>query len=249
MDEDNVLDFNFWPSFADMMLALVFVIIVVFVGAFAVRVEPEGKLIPPKVEKAQSETIAALDSRCLPVALHGQGIPRAAGVDTVRYFRSRNSAADEYEIAVSDEAMAQTFTFSESLLFPEGVAAISRDGREILGELAVTLKNCVERHSEETARIRSIAIRGHACTKGTDETNLDLAGERAKAVYRLFKANGVDPAQVVMSAASYGEWVPAKRQETDSRYTLDRLNHDNQTDAMRKLNRRVEIRLEYQLVD
>ena len=66
--EENTLDFNFWPSFSDLMLTLVLILVIVVfavIAAFSVgTVEPPpvGTVDLTEVEKKQEEMIHAIAS-------------------------------------------------------------------------------------------------------------------------------------------------------------------------------------------
>jgi outer membrane protein OmpA-like peptidoglycan-associated protein len=69
-------------------------------------------------------------------------------------------------------------------------------------------------------------VQGHTDSVGDDNGNLDLSQRRADAVVRWFVDHGVDPAR--LRAIGYGETLPVA---------------DNDSDAGRAENRRVEFRL------
>jgi hypothetical protein len=71
-----------------------------------------------------------------------------------------------------------------------------------------------------------IEIQGHTDSKGDDAFNLDLSQRRASSVMNWFLQHGVDASR--LRAVGYGETVPVA---------------DNNTDAGRAINRRVEFKL------
>ena len=72
----------------------------------------------------------------------------------------------------------------------------------------------------------SFEISGHTCTLGSDDRNQALSEQRAKRLLDFLASSGVAPEQ--LSSAGYGESQPIA---------------DNSTDAGRRQNRRVEIRV------
>ena len=72
----------------------------------------------------------------------------------------------------------------------------------------------------------SFEISGHTCTLGSDERNQTLSEQRAKRLLDFLANNRVEPRQ--LSSAGFGETKPIA---------------NNSTDAGRRKNRRVEIRV------
>ncbi len=243
MEEDNVLDFNFWPSFADMMLALVFVILVVFVGAFAVQMQENpasGKSIPQRVETAQRDVLRALSS------LPGTVVERAVqanpdgSVDSVFHILLPGSRSLYPDITIRNTSTSQRISFADYLLFDVGRAALK--DRYLLMTLAARLK-------VQLRDIREIQIQGHSDTDPITirrgfYSNLDLAANRAMKVYELLQESGIDPASVEMCAVSYGEYMPVQRSDIGS-YDWKQLRSHNATPELKSKNRRVEVRLVY----
>ena len=91
---------------------------------------------------------------------------------------------------------------------------ISPDSREQLKEDAKTIMADSSLHAE---------IEGHCDKRGTNEYNLALGAQRAKAVAALLVSYGVNPAQ--LSTISYGEEIPLDPAENDQAYAKNRRVH------------------------
>jgi peptidoglycan-associated lipoprotein len=81
------------------------------------------------------------------------------------------------------------FAFNEAVIRPEEVPAVQRMARCLKADRAMTLE-----------------IRGHADERGTDEYNLALGDQRARAVARYLENLGVGAKQ--LSTVSYGKERP-----------------------------------------
>jgi outer membrane protein OmpA-like peptidoglycan-associated protein len=102
-----------------------------------------------------------------------------------------------------------------NIQFEFGKAAIKRESFEILGEVAAILTN----HPEI-----NVEVQGHTDAIGTDQANKKLSQERAEAVRdHLIDIHMIEP--IRMLPIGYGESKPVA---------------DNETDAGRAMNRRVD---------
>lgn len=106
-------------------------------------------------------------------------------------------------------------TFDSGILFGFDSSDLSSEAEVNVADLAKILKKY-----EDT----EIIIEGHTDNKGSDKYNLELSEERAHAVARLLKI--LDVAQNRISEVGYGEEKPVA---------------DNETEAGRSMNRRVEV--------
>lgn len=213
------LGFNFWPSFTDLMLSLVLVVLtILFVVSKIIAVGSENLDEARKSQHTiQSEIKQQLEPNYKVLIV---------GNDAVR-----NSEAD---IFIYDKLDRQTITFSDKVLFDSGKSEIKSEGYkllEVVGPvIAKNLDNIVE-----------IQIQGHADISYEDTYNLKLAADRAIAVYVFLQNNvGIDPSRYMMSATSFGKFKPIDRNQ-DSVFDYNKLEQANATDEMRARNRRIEI--------
>ena len=112
---------------------------------------------------------------------------------------------------------------TEDILFPSGSATLRDSGREVLNKVAEQLQQ-VPYQIIVSGFTDNLPIKGSLASRFP--SNWDLAAARATNVVRLLEQQKVPAVKLV--AASYGENQPVA---------------DNATDAGRKQNRRIEIRL------
>lgn len=229
MDDESGLDFNFWPSFADLMLALVLILVLVLFSVTAVITA--GTVNLSHVEKNQREMVSAIATSysATPVEL-GKNV---YGIS----IKTPNS----YDIVVRNEPGLQRITFSDKILFLPDDDKLNEGGQEILRIVGSALK-------QQLSIIREIQIQGHADTdaSGRYPSNVHLASARAIRVYAFLQKNvGINPAENLMSVTSFGEYKPVQRSEDDNSYSLERLQADNSTVELKGRNRRVEVLLFY----
>ncbi|PRP96950.1 OmpA family protein [Enhygromyxa salina] len=104
----------------------------------------------------------------------------------------------------------------EKVQFDYNQARIRPESDDLLAELATVINGA--------PRIKKIRIEGHASSEGDHDYNVDLSRRRAKAVVdHLVKRGKVDPARLEFEG-----------------YGPDRPIADNETEAGREANRRVE---------
>ena len=106
---------------------------------------------------------------------------------------------------------------SNDILFEYGKANLSRKSKKTLNKAVVLLNQLPN---------RSLEIQGHTDSYGSDEHNMKLSEERAKAVYDYMMEKGLQIKKVIYKG--YGEAKPVA---------------DNSTKEGRKANRRVEFRV------
>lgn len=223
-------DINFWPAFADLMLAVVFVLMLVI---FAVA----ASLMAGQIDISHVETNQ-----------------RAVVGEIARAFGSRVdslSAPGQYEIPIpeagtsiyiQDELALQQITFSDRVLFAPDRYAINPEGRRVLREVGDVLRS-------HLGAIREIQIQGHADTIPTRRhgSNVALAALRATEVFTFLQNEvGIDPASHLMSVTSFGEYRPVVRAETEA-FSADQLVDANRDGAQRAANRRIELLIFYEL--
>ena len=229
--EENTLDFNFWPSFADLMLILVLIlVIVVFV---VIAVISAGTIDLRPVQEKQMEMIHEIAEQYGVEALEPKpgffviSIPLENGDDT--------------EITIHNEPTIQRFSFKDSILFKPEDYKLSTGGEKTLLIVGNQIKTNLDYISE-------IQIQGHAdpTRPSLYTSNLHLAAWRAIEVYRfLQKQVPINPLTHLMSATSFGEFKPVQRSLQDSSYTITKLKAHNKTKELKARNRRMEILLFY----
>jgi flagellar motor protein MotB len=231
MDDDDVLDLNFWPSFADMMLALVLILVLIlFVVTVVLKAgtEPLGQ-----IKNNQREVVRAI------AAFYGG---REKEIERDR-FAIYITSQDQPDLLIRNESRLQTITFSDHVLFRPDDTKLNPQGVEVLRNVGKTLK-------DQLSLIKEIQIQGHADPDLTKRfpSNTHLAALRAIEVFGfLQEVVGIDPAAHLMSATSFGEFKPVARSGADIQYDKDKLGLDNATPESKARNRRIELLLFYRL--
>ncbi len=237
--EENTLDFNFWPSFSDLMLTLVLILIIVVfavIVAFSVKpVDPssEGTVDLTEVEQRQIGMIHA-------IAEQYNVDPEEVG-DGSFVIRIYLEDGGYTEILIQNEPTLQRYSFSDRILFEPDEHYLNEDGKETLLTVGLQIKRNLN-------DIREIQIQGHADPDPPAfvPSNLHLAALRAIEVYTFLQEQvRIDPARHLMSATSFGEYKPVRRSDQDRTYTPEKLERDNRTRTLKAQNRRIEILLFY----
>ena len=222
--------FNFWPSFTDLMLSLVLVVLIIL-------------FVVSKMIAAGNENLdRARDSQ---KAIQTQIKNMIGSKYSIKVISDRNNkdTAKEIEesiadINIIDKLDRQTITFSDKLLFDSGKSDLKPAGLDVLNAVGPVIKSNLQYISE-------IQIQGHADIVNTDDFNLRLASERAISVYKFVQTNvGIDPAEHLMSITSFGKYKPIGREAGDKFDKYD-LSKANSTYTLRAKNRRIEIVLFY----
>lgn len=233
MEESDVIDFNFWPSFADLMLAIVLtMVLVLFLVSAVISAGVVNLRDVHKNQQALCKTIA--DS-------YGVKLNEIAP-DTVSIAIDGSAKND---IVIRSEATLQRITFSDKILFQSddyrlnatGEAALSKVGEAMMGQLAF---------------VREIQIQGHADTDRSLRfaSNIELAAKRAITVFEFFQNRvGIDPAEHLMSVTSFGEFKPIRRIGNEKQYDQSKLVEHNITAELKADNRRIELLLFYHFQD
>ena len=228
MQDDDLLSFNFWPSFADMMLALVLVLCLALFLVAAVMAM--GTVNLKEVEANQTSMI---DSIAADYDVKPRKLPdNSYGI----YF---NNTKDP-DIEINNDLSSQRITFSDKILFEPDHTELKPEGEQVLTVVGTKLR-------EQLALIKEIQIQGHADTKPSARfrSNVELAANRAIAVFDFLQDKvGIKPAEHLMSVTSFGEYKSVQR-KTDTNYNMDRLQADNGNDELRRRNRRIELVLIY----
>lgn len=235
MDEENVIDFNFWPSFADLMLAIVLILVLVLFLVNAVI--SVGVVNLSHVKRNQGELVKTIAS------FYGNK-SHELGADTIGIS---TEGTDKYDIEIRNEPILQRITFSSNILFFPDDYKLNEKGKGVLRKVGEALK-------KQLAFIREIQIQGHADTDRSNRyaSNSELAALRAIQVFEFFqkeKGIEIDPARHLMSATSFGEFKPVQRLEgTDGeQYNQQKLWRHNSTTQLKERNRRIELLLFYRL--
>ena len=222
--EEDALDFNFWPSFSDLMLSLVLILVLViflFISVMAV-----GTVNLSHVKQSQMAMIQN-------IAAAYSVTPKEISPD---YFDIPLAG-----IMIQNEPTLQRISFTDRILFPPDEHELSETGKETLTIVGGLIK-------KQLSFIHEIQIQGHADTDKSRlyPSNLDLAALRAIEVYKYLQNEvGIDPTDHLMSATSFGEFKPVSRLDTDMTYDQSRLTKDNSTKNLKDRNRRIELLLFY----
>lgn len=229
--EDDILEFNFWPSFADLMLSLVLVLVLLlFLFTAMVTV---GTVNLEQVEKHQMKVIDSI------AVAYGITPTKTGNNNVYEISITQNGSRD---IQIRNEPTLQKITFSDKIIFVPNDYTINEKGRAVLKVVGEALKT-------QLPNIREIQIQGHADTDRTNRfpSNTHLAALRAIEVFRYFQeVTGIDPTKQLMSATSFGEFAPVQRAfEPD--YSPEKLNRDNSTVELKANNRRIELLLFYRV--
>ena len=263
--EDNTLDFNFWPSFSDLMLTLVLILVIVVfaviaafsIGTDGLRAElTETKEEMAKVKKEQKEIAEALTKVEEKQETLIKAIAAAYNVQWEDINKWKESKTNFFEIPIylengeytkiqiQNEQKLQRYSFSDRILFRRNKYDLNEEGKRTLRVVGNEIKKNLK-------DITEIQIQGHADPDrpaGDYFFNLDLAASRAIEVYKFLQRSiRIDPARHLISATSFGEYKPVQRSTDDSTYTPQNLSRHNNTPALKAQNRRIEILLFYRL--
>ena len=228
LEESSDLDFNFWPSFADSMLAVVFILVVILVF-----VAQQGLTGLSDVRESQSAVVQNI------VARYDGTLDTLQ--QTVTEGRYVIRSGGEPEVRINQDVQLQRITFSGNVLFSQNDYRLTRRGQEVLQDIGKSIQ-------PQLGRIQQIQIEGHTDLLPTDRYsggNLELGYRRARSVFRFLEEKvGIDPVQHLMSATSYGPYRPAGR-SAGSTYDEDKLWEANNSEEERQRNRRIELLLFY----
>ena len=234
--EDDALDFNFWPSFADLMLILVLILVIT---VFAVIAVMSAELVEAgtddlgHVREKQRAMIKAIADE--------YGVEPKEQKDGRFVIPIQLGDGSSTEIAVQNEPTIQRFSFTDRILFEPDEFLLKQAGEETLLIVGNEIKHYL-------TSIREIQIQGHADpdTPSKSRSNLHLAARRAIEVFNfLQKQVEIDPASHLMSATSFGEFKPVQRSDQETAYNSVKLAWHNRTNELKAQNRRIEILLFY----
>jgi flagellar motor protein MotB len=231
MEDENPINFNFWPSFADMMLALVLVLCLALF--LVVAVLTMGTVNLKEVENNQMSMIGSIaadyDVQPRKLADNVYGI----------YFNS----AETPDIEIHNDLNSQRITFSDKILFEPDHTELKPAGEQVLMVVGKKLR-------AQLALVREIQIQGHADTRPSQRypSNVVLAANRAIAVFDFLQDSGkvgINPAEHLMSVTSFGEYNSVRRSLGEVVYNMSKLEADNENEDLRRRNRRIELVLIY----
>ena len=154
----------------------------------------------------------------------GADLPRPEAATTLPLSTTMSEKDDGDDAASSDDTLASCQQRLDSMLarrgirFRNGSAALRRDSRALLDDIATTLNACPA---------TSIIITGHTDSRGAVDANLALSERRAATVGDYLAEHGVERRRI--TTRGVGEMEPVA---------------DNATAEGRARNRRIEITLE-----
>lgn len=220
-------DFNYWPSFSDMMLSIVLILVVImFLSSVYLS---KGMVDPKEMIKKEKAVIYNIAKLCKSKAI---------------CTKTNGDTESEYEISdqgitIKNDLGLQRITFADNILFDKNESTIHLRGQEILLKIGSAFKERID-------DIMQIQIQGHADTdRARYGTNMSLAAKRAIAVFDFLKDDlSINPAEHFMSATSYGEYMPVCR-KYDEQFNDERLKNCNSNENLKSKNRRIEILLFY----
>lgn len=255
--ENNTLDFNFWPSFSDLMLTLVLILVIVVfavIAAFSIgtddlraelaKVTKEQKEIAEALATVKEKQEAIIQAIAAAYKVKWEDVEKPQDEETESdFFKIRLEDDGDTKILIRNEATLQRYSFSDRILFEPDRYDLKEQGKETLRvvgrEIGKNLKN-----------IKEIQIQGHADPDRPAyvPSNLHLGALRAIEVYKFLQNRiQIDPARHLMSATSFGEYKPVDRLTDDRTYNRQKLMQNNSTRALKAKNRRIEILLFYRL--
>ena len=222
--------FNFCPSFTDLMLSLVLVVLIIlFVVSKMIAAGTENL---DKARESQKKIQNQIESQI------GKNYSILVISDKSNEETSEKMLDNKADITIVNKLDRQTITFSDKILFDSGKSELKPAGYDVLKVVGPVVMN-------NLANISEIQIQGHADIEDTDDYNLTLAANRAIAVYKFLQTEvAVDPAKYLMSITSFGKYKPVGR-EAGQEYDRSQLEKANIDAAAKAKNRRIEIVLFY----
>ncbi len=222
--------FNFWPSFTDLMLSLVLVVLIIlFVVSKMIAAGSENL---DKARESQEAIQHQIEGQI------GKNYSILVISDKSEAETSEKIKDNKADITIINKLDRQTITFSDKILFDTNESELKPAGYDVLRVVGPVVRN-------NLGNISEIQIQGHADIAGSDDHNLTLAANRAIAVYKFLQIDiGVDPARHLMSVTSFGKYKPVGR-EAGQDFDREKLVNANADVAAKAKNRRIEIVLFY----
>jgi outer membrane protein OmpA-like peptidoglycan-associated protein len=231
VEDEDLLSFNFWPAFADMMLALVLILTLVLTS-FAALV---GGFDQAPIRRQMMGLAHDLER-----GFEGR-LENVSGNDDSLVIQLGGGL--EGRVTIYNRVTDQVLTFSDRILFPKNIADLNPQGMKVLSVVGRAIKN---RHKA----VKELQIQGHADPDPTSRfsSNLELAALRAMSVFSFLQDSlGIDPTHYLMSATSFGEYKPVGRTGDEPGYDAGVLRKANADSVQKAMNRRIEILLFYRL--
>ena len=132
------------------------------------------------------------------------------------------SEIDKGQITISELKGKLTVNMVDAILFDSGKAEVKDEGMLVLQKVVDILKSVTDKAIRIEGHTDNVQIGGVLAQKYP--TNWELSSRRAVNVTRFLQAQGLNPED--LAAVAYGEYTPVA---------------DNETDAGRAQNRRIEI--------
>lgn len=260
--EDNTLDFNFWPSFSDLMLTLVLILVIVVfavIAAFSIgtdalreevaKVTEEQKEIADALAKVKEKQEAIIKAIAEEYKVEWEDVENEKWTDEeskTDFFEIPIylENGDYTEIQIQNQATLQRYSFSDRILFEPDRYDLKEEGKETLRVVGREIEKNLKKD------IKEIQIQGHADPDRPAyvPSNLHLGALRAIEVYKFLQNRiRIDPAKHLMSATSFGEYKPVQRSTDDRTYNRQKLRQHNSNRKLKTKNRRIEILLFYRL--
>ncbi len=229
---DDGHDFNFWPSFTDLMLTITIIMAALLVVKFGVNASQLK-------QKQESKAAIITEIKNQLKSKFKENYRESEESDSTLII----SNGTENIVKITSEIDYQQISFYEKILFDKSHYSIKESGREVLKIVGDAIKL-------KSDKIKLVQIEGHT---DSNEIKLDnypknmgnivLGSRRAVDVYQFFKDQaGIDPAVLPMSATSFGEYAPPSR-KLDAEYSREALVKANSNEELKASNRRIELKL------
>jgi flagellar motor protein MotB len=231
MEDDDLLSFNFWPSFADMMLALVLVLCLALFLVSAVL-----SLGTVNLREVEANQMSMINSIAADYGVKPVKRPDADNTYGIYFNRTKDP-----DIEIHNDLNSQRITFSDKVLFEPDHIDIKPEGQQVLMVVGAKLRS-------QLSFIREIQIQGHADTIPSKRynSNVELAANRAIAVFNFLRDKvDIKPEEHLISVTSFGEYQSVQRGSSQTNYNMEKLLADNASDELRRHNRRIELVLIY----
>jgi chemotaxis protein MotB len=230
--KDDGLDFNFWPSFTDLMLTITIIMAALLVVKFGVSASD--------LKQKQESKVAIISEIKNQLKLKFKENYRELKESENTLIISNGN---ENIVKITSETDYQQISFYEKILFDRSQFSIKNSGREVLQIVGDAIKL-------KSNNIKLVQIEGHTDSNDIkldnypkNMGNIVLGSRRAVDVYQFFKDQvGIDPAVLPMSATTFGEYAPPSR-KLDSSYNRELLVRANSTEELKASNRRIELKL------
>ncbi len=194
-EQDEDIDFNFWPAFADTLLAVVFVIVIAL-GVVALILGRTVNL--EEVEHAQERFLSEISD-------HARLTIRDTPTGSQLLCRE-----DDCLIESNTALHLQLITFSDRLLFQPDRYELLPGGEDLLQVVGQAIA--------QSNRICEIQIQGHTDNLPThtySAGNMELGARRGISVFTFLRDDvGLDPEQRRISVTTYGEYRPVSHGDT-----------------------------------